>query len=185
MDETCKQMLKEVKEPLPSRPGSAKKIDDEYLRNGVAEIFLAIEPLTGQVKVKAGEKRGRLEWAHFMKEVISAYPDADRIRLVMDNLNTHSPASFYEAFPPEEARKLAEKLEIHYTPKHGSWLDIAEIGLSVMKSQCLDRRIPDLETMTEELSSWEISRNARKNPVKWQFTSEDARIKLVSLYPKL
>jgi hypothetical protein len=186
MDESSKQLVGEVTPPVPARPGHPALVDDEYVRNGVAEIFVEVEPLAGRRHVEVTETRTRLDWAAFTKGMLDErYPGARRVVLVMDNLNTHGIASLYEAFPPEEARRLAERLEIHYTPKHGSWLNVAEIELSVLKRQCLDRRISLLAAMRSEVASWEGDRNNRQTPVKWQFTTADARTKLARLYPKL
>ena len=186
MDESCKQMIGEVREPIPGKPGQVKKVDDEYVRNGVAEIFMEVEPLAGKRHVAVTERRTRKDWAQQIKQMLDErYPDALKVRLVMDNLNTHSIASLYETFSPKEARRLAERLDIHYTPKHGSWLNMAEIELSVLKGQCLDRRIADMATMQTEVTTWETARNNRVNKIDWQFTTSDARIKLKRLYPNL
>ena len=186
MDESCKQLIGEVREPIPSAPGKPERVDDEYVRNGVAEIFLEVEPLAGRRHVGVTEHRARTDWASWIKGMLDErYPDARSVRLVMDNLNTHSTASLYETFPPQEARRLAERLEIHYTPKHGSWLNIAEIELSVLNGQCLDRRIPDFEMMREQVAAWEDDRNNRPSKIRWQFSTTNARIKLKRLYPKL
>ena len=186
MDEPCKQLIGEVREPISGKPGRVKKIDDEYVRCGVAEIFMEVEPLAGKRHVAITERRTRMDWAEQIKQMLDArYPDACKVRLVMDNLNTHSIASLYEAFPPQEARRLAERLEIHYTPRHGSWLNMAEIELSVLKRQCLDRRIADMTTMQAEVAVWEADRNNSPRKIDWRFTTADARIKLKRLYPKL
>jgi hypothetical protein len=186
MDESCKQLIGEVRESMPCEPGKPERVDDEYVRNGVAEIFLEVEPLAGRRHVGVTEHRTRVDWAWWIKGMLDErYPDAEKVCLVMDNLNTHSIASLYEAFPPEEARRLAERLEIHYTPKHGSWLNIAEIELSVLKGQCLDRRIPDMHVMKQQVAAWENDRNNRESKIVWQFKTADARIKLKKLYPKL
>ena len=186
MDESSKQLVGEVHEPIPVAPGRAKIEDHEYVRNGVAEIFIEVEPLAGRRHVEITERRTRVDWAGFIKGMLEErYPDAIKVRLIMDNLNTHSVASLYEAFPPEEARRLAERLEIHYTPKHGSWLNVAEIELSVLQSQCLDRRIPDIGRMRDEVAAWEAERNNRASKTIWRFTTAQARIKLKRLYPKL
>jgi len=186
MDESNKQLIGEVQEPIAPAPGHGQIIDHEYVRNGVADIFLEVEPLTGRRHVEITERRTRKDWAHFIKAMIDErYPQAEKIRLVMDNLNTHSAASLYETFEPEEARRLARRLEIHYTPKHGSWLNIAEIELSALSSQCLNRRIPEIELMRKEVAAWQLHRNNRSVPIDWRFTTEDARIKLKRLYPKL
>jgi len=186
MDESCKQLIGEVRTPLPCEPGKPERIDDEYVRNGVVEIFLEVEPLTGKRHVALTERRTRTDWAWWIKGMLDErYPDTTQVCLVMDNLNTHTTASLYETFPPEDARRLAERLDIHYTPKHGSWLNIAEIELSALKGQCLDRRIPDMETMCKDVAAWEADRNNRRSKIVWQFTTEDARTKLKRLYPKL
>jgi hypothetical protein len=186
MDESCKQLVGEVVAPIPCVPGQPLRMDDEYIRNGVAEIFMEVEPLTGKRHVVATERRTRKDWAMQIKQMLDErYPDAIKVRLVMDNLNTHNTASLYETFEPSEARRLAERLDIHLTPKHGSWLNMAEIELSVLKGQCLDRRIPDFSMLQTELAAWEKNRNNRANKISWQFTTTEARIKLKQLYPKL
>jgi len=186
MDESCKQLVGEVCEPIPCAPGQPLRIDDEYVRNGVAEIFMEVEPLAGKRHVVATEHRTRKDWAAQIKQMLDErYPEATKVRLVMDNLNTHSIASLYEAFDPAEARRLAERLEIHYTPKHGSWLNMAEIELSVLKGQCLDRRIPDMAMMQVELAAWQNDRNNCTKTISWQFTTNDARTKLKRLYPNI
>jgi hypothetical protein len=186
MDESCKQLVGEVVEPIPCQPGQSKRIDDEYVRNGVIQIFMEVEPLAGKRHVEVRERRTRQDWAHVIKEMLDErYPDATKVRLVMDNLNTHNIASLYETFEPAEARRLAERLEIHYTPKHGSWLNMAEIELSVLTGQCLDRRIPDIETMRSEVQAWKNDRNNSMKKINWQFRTSDARIKLKRLYPKI
>lgn len=186
MDESCKQLIGEVRDPIPCEPGKPLRVDDEYIRNGVAEIFMEVEPLAGKRHVEITERRTRKDWAAQIKQMLDErYPDAIKVRLVMDNLNTHNIASLYEAFEPEEARRLAERLEIHYTPKHGSWLNMAEIELSVLKGQCLDRRIAEMATMQTEVTAWENDRNNSTKKIDWQFTTSDARIKLKRLYPKL
>ena len=185
MDESSMQLIGEVHDPIPAACGHPKLVDDEYVRNGVASIFMEVEPLGGKRTVKITEHRTRIDWAHFIQEMLEQrYPDAKKVVLVMDNLNTHNTASLYTAFTPERARKLAERLEIHHTPKHGSWLNIAEIELSVLKRQCLSDRIADIETMRKEVRVWNTDRNNKNNKVDWQFTSSDARIKLKRLYPK-
>lgn len=186
MDESSKQLIGEVRVPIPMKSGQVTKIDDEYVRYGVAEIFMAVEPLGGKRVTRVTERRTCTDWARFMKEIADEwYPDASKIVLVMDNLNTHDISSFYKAFEPAEALRLAERFEIHYTPKHGSWLNIAEIELSALKSQCLNRRIEKMETMKEEVEKWMTDRNNRERKVKWQFTTADARVKLLKLYPEL
>jgi len=186
MDESSIQLIGEVHKPIPAAPGHPVLVDDEYVRNGVANIFLEVEPLGGKRNVKITERRTRIDWAHFIKEMLNErYPDAEKVVLVMDNLNTHNAGSLYQAFPPEEAKHLVNRLEIHYTPKHGSWLDIAEIELSVLKRQCLAGRIDCIEKMRNKVSAWNIDRNNRQAKVDWQFTAKNARIKLKRLYPKL
>lgn len=186
MDESSKQLIGEVHEPIPCKPGQVKRVDDEYVRNGVAEIFMEVEPLGNRRHVEITERRARKDWAYFVKGMLDErYPDAVRVRLVMDNLNTHSVASLYETFQPEEAMRLAQRLEIHHTPKHGSWLNIAEIELSVLKGQCIRDRVPEIELLRSRVVAWERERNNRDVGVDWQFTSKDARVKLKHLYPKL
>ncbi len=183
MDESCKQLVGEVRTQIPCKPGQPARLDDEYVRNGVAQIFMEVEPLAGRRHVAITERRTRKDWAKQIKQMLDErYPDAIKVRLVMDNLNTHNVASLYEMFEPS---RLAERLEIHYTPKHGSWLNMAEIELSVLKGQCLDRRIPDIATMQAEVSTWEHNRNNGSKAIDWQFTTTDARIKLKKLYPNL
>jgi hypothetical protein len=184
MDESNKQLVGEVCQPILCQPGEPMRVDHEYTRNGVADIFVAVEPLLGKRFVNITERRTMIDWAHFIKDVIDIqYPDAEKVILIMDNLNTHSVGSFYEAFTPEEAIRLSKRLEIHYTPKHGSWLNIAEIELSALTSQCLDRRIPDFDTMRREVSAWQNDRNNRRIKIDWQFSTTEARIKLRRLYP--
>ena len=186
MDESSKQMTGEVREPIPCAPGRPVRMDDEYVRNGVAEIFMEVEPLTGRRHVMITERRTKKDWALQIKQMLDErYPDAIKVRLIMDNLNTHNISSLYETFEPVEARRLAERLEIHYTPKHGSWLNMAEIELSVLKGQCLNSRIPDMATMQGHVTAWEIDRNNSAKKINWQFTTSDARIKLKRLYPKV
>ena len=186
MDESSKQLIGEVREPIPGKPGRVRRIDDEYVRNGVAEIFIEVEPLAGRRHVTVTERRTRKDWAKQIKNMLDErYPHARKVRLVMDNLNTHNVASLYEAFAPQEARRLAERLEIHHTPKHGSWLNMAEIELSVLKGQCLDRRIPEMATMQAHVAAWEAARNNSSRKIVWQFKTSDARIKLRHLYPNL
>jgi hypothetical protein len=186
MDESSKQLIGEVIAPIPMATGHPVLKDDEYVRNGVAEIFLAVEPLAGRRTVEITERRTRKDWARFLGDLIDGpYASAERVVLVMDNLNTHSTASFYEAFPADEALRLSQKLEIHYTPKHGSWLNVAEIELSAYKRQCLPERIPTLEKMRALTQAWNKDRNSRQTKVDWQFSTEDARIKLKRLYQKI
>ena len=185
MDEKPYQLLGEAREPLPMRPGSEQKVDSEYIRNGTCSIFAFVEPLGGVHHVSVREHRTAIDWAEEIKYLSDVmYPDAEKIILVMDNLNTHKPASLYKRYEAEEARRIIKRLEIHYTPKHGSWLDIAEIELNVMTRQCLSRRIENIETLRKELSAWEMERNIAAAKVDWQFRTDDARIKLSSLYPK-
>ena len=186
MDETYKQLIGEVHEPITCAPGRPARVDHQYVRNGVAEVFLYIEPLIGKRHVAATKHRTRIDWAWWIKGMLDQrYPNAARVRLVMDNLNTHHLASLYATFEPQEARRLAERLDIHYTPKHGSWLNMAEIELSALNGQCLDRRIPDLDIMQSQISAWENNRNNRQSKIHWHFSTDDARIKLKHLYPKL
>jgi len=186
MDETNKQLIGEVRPPQPHRPGRASHYDVEYVRNGTANVFLAFEPLAGKREVRVADTRKRRDWACFMQELLDGpYAQAERVVLVMDQLNTHSVASFYEAFEPREARRLAERLEIHYTPKHGSWLNMAEIELSALGRQCLDRRIPEKKMMEKQVRAWAKQRNTARTRVKWRFTTKDARIRLQKLYPSI
>lgn len=185
MDEKPYQLLDDVRNPIPMKPAKPKREDSEYKRNGTCSIFLFTEPLAGWRHVAAHERRTRIDWAEEIKELLEVhYPNALKVRLVMDNLNTHSIASLYEAFEPETARRLAKRLEIHHTPKHGSWLNIAEIELSALTKQCLGRRIPVLLDLCTELCEWESARNNKQKGVDWQFTTDDARIKLRRLYPQ-
>lgn len=186
MDETCKQLIGDVQEPIACAPGRPARVDHEYVRNGVVEVFLEVEPLAGKRHVAATAHRTKKDWAWWINRMLNErYPDAVQVRLIMDNLNTHSPASLYEVFEPQVARRLAERLDIHYTPKHGSWLNMAEIELSALNGQCLDRRIPSFEIMQSCIGAWENDRNNRQSKIHWQFTNTDARIKLRHLYPKL
>jgi hypothetical protein len=186
LDETSKQLLRETRAPLPIEPGQPERVDYEYERAGVLNLFMVCEPLMGQRWVTVTERRTKLDWAQQIKELVDVrYPAAERIVLVMDNLNTHSPASLYEAFPPAEAKRLVDKLEIHHTPKHGSWLNMAEIELSVLARQCLDRRVPDVDTLKAEVTAWQGRRNASDAAIDWRFTTADARIKLKRLYPSV
>jgi hypothetical protein len=185
-DETSKQLIKETRQPLPAQPGQPQRFDDEYERNGTRNLFLFVEPQTGRRHVHVTEQRTKLDFAYEMQWLVDqGYPEATVIRVVLDNLNTHKPASLYEAFPPAEARRIARKLEFHYTPKHGSWLNMAEIELGVLQQQCLDRRIPDEETLKHEIAAWEKQRNAERATIDWRFSVTDAREKLKRLYPSL
>ena len=186
MDELPVQLLKDTRAPLPARSGAVERIDYEYEREGMANVFLFCAPLHGRRWSCVTEQRTKADWAQQIQDLVDGrYPDAVRIRLVCDNLNTHTPGALYEVFAPAEAKRLADKLEIHYTPKHGSWLNIAEIELSVLRRQCLDRRIPDRATLRTEVTAWEDRRNGRELTVDWRFTTADARIKLKRLYPKI
>lgn len=186
MDEQPTQLTKETRHKIAATPGYSERIDYEYERNGTAVNFMFTEPLSGWRKVNVRERRTAIDWAHEIKELLDIdYPDAIKVVLVCDNLNTHKPASLYKAFEPAVARSLLERLEIHYTPKHGSWLNIAEIELSVLTKQCLDRRIPDIETLRSETVQWAQERNAGQKSVDWRFTTDQARIKLKCLYPKI
>jgi hypothetical protein len=184
LDETSRQVLGEVRTPLPALPGQPARHDPEYVRTGVVNCFLVTEPLRGWRQVRLSTQRTRIDWAHCIQDLVEVhYPDAERIVLVMDQLNTHSPASLYEAFAPAAAKRLADKLEIHYTPKHGSWLNMAELELSVLQRQCLDRRLGDRATLEREVAAWVAARNAAAAGIDWRFTTVDARSKLKRLYP--
>jgi transposase len=184
MDETSKQVLRDTRAALPMAPGRSRREDYEYERGGVANVFMFTEPLAGRRWVDITEHRTKVDWAQQIGELVEErYPEAERIVLVMDNLNTHSPASLYEAFDPERARRLCEKLEIHYTPKHGSWLNMAEIELSVLSRQCLNRRVPDFENLQAEAHAWQRRRDEKGVRIDWRFSTDDARIKLKRLYP--
>ncbi len=186
MDEKPYQLLGDAREPLPMRPGNDRKTDSEYVRKGTCSIFAFVEPLGGKHHVSVHEHRTAIDWALEIRYLADEmYPDAEKIILVMDNLNTHKPASLYKAFPPAEARRIIKRLEIHYTPKHGSWLDMAEIELNVMSRQCLDRRIETIDLLRTELSAWETERNQNNSKIQWHFQSGNAREKLISLYPKI
>jgi DDE superfamily endonuclease len=186
MDEASKQLVKETRLLQPAQPGQPARYDAEYERAGVRNLFLAVAPLEGWRTVAVTERRTRTDWAAFMRTVADTrFPTAERIVVLQDNLNTHGPASFYEAYPPAEARRLTERFEFHYTPKHGSWLNMAEIELSVLSRQCLDRRIPDAATLETEVAAWVDRRNGSGATIDWQFTTADARIKLKHLYPSV
>jgi DDE superfamily endonuclease len=185
-DETSKQLIKETRRPLPAQPGQPLRCDYEYERNGTRNLFLFVEPQAGWRHVHVTEHRTARDFAYEMQWLVDqAYPEADVIRVILDNLNTHKIASLYEAFAPAEARRIARKLELHYTPKHGSWLNMAEIELSVLQQQCLDRRMPDEDTLTREIAAWEQQRNVQKATIAWRFSVTDARKKLERLYPSL
>lgn len=186
MDETCKQLVGEVRLPLAAAPGRPERYDVEYERCGVAEVFLFTEPLAGWRRTAVREHRTRLDWAWQIRHLLEVdYPQAEVVVVVMDNLNTHGPASLYEAFEPSLARGLAQRLELHYTPKHGSWLNIAEIELGVLSRQCLDGRMDRIERVRTECSAWDRQRNQQQKGVDWRFTTADARIKLKRLYPQI
>ena len=186
VDEGGKQLLGDLRAPLPLRPASPAKQDYEYQRGGMANLFMAFEPLAGRRQVAVTERQTAVDFARFLQRLADEwYPQAERIVLVCDNLNTPTPASLSEAFPPAEARRLAERFEWHHTPKHGSWLNVAEMELSVVARQCLDRRIPDLATLRRDVTAWQQRRNAAVVKVDWQFTTADARVKLKKLYPTL
>ena len=185
MDEKPYQLVDETREPIPMKTGSTKKVDNEYVRNGTCSIFIFTEPLGGWRYADALPRRTKIDWAGKIKWLLDVeYPDVEKVVLVMDNLNTHAISSLYEAFPAEVALRLAKRLEIHFTPKHGSWLDIAEVELAALSAQCLgSSRIPDIGTLNKELTAWHIQRNEAQKGVNWQFTTDDARIKLKRLYP--
>jgi hypothetical protein len=185
MDEKPYQLLDEVREELPAKPGNTAKQDSEYEREGTCSIFMFTEPLAGWRRTSARERRTKLDWAEEICWLVDQYPDAEKILLVMDNLNTHNFSSLYERYTPQKAFEIMQKLEIHYTPKHGSWLNIAECELSALSIQCLDRRIKNIELLRTELEAWHTSRNADMTGVDWQFTNKEARIKLKRLYPIL
>ena len=186
VDETSKQHLKETRQPLPVIEGSPSRYDSEYARNGVSNLFMIFAPLQGFRHVEVTDRRTSIDFAHICRDLVDVhFPDAEKILLVCDNLNTHKPASLYKAFQADQARRIAEKIEFHYTPKHGSWLNMAEIELSVLSRQCLSRRIRDQETLKREIQAWQNRRNHQRATVQWQFTTEDARIKLKTLYPSV
>ncbi len=186
MDESPKQLIKESRTAIERKPGHDAKEDYEYERCGVANIFMANEPLAGKRYVKVTERKTKTDWAAFIKEIADKhYPLAQKIRLVMDNLATHKPAALYEAFPPEEAKRIWDRFEFIYTPKHGSWLNMAEIELNVLMGQCLNRRIDNIETIKQEVNAWQQDRNNKEATINWQFTNDKARIKLKKLYPTI
>ena len=186
MDETPKQLVGETRRALPLAAGQVARHDYEYVRHGVANVFMFFEPLVGQRRMKVTERRTRVDWAESVRELVDqVHPQAEKIVLVMDQLNTHHPGSLYEAFPPAEAKRIADRLEIHYTPKHGSWLNMAEIELAVLSRQCLARRIADLRQLRRQATHWEAERNSKHTKVRWRFTTANARIKLRRLYPLL
>jgi hypothetical protein len=184
LDEASKQLVGETRTPLPAEPGQPERFDYEYVRNGTANLFMIAEPLLGWRSVEVTERRTAKDLAEVLRWLVEdLHPEADQVVLVMDNLNTHTPAALYEAFPPEQARRIVEKLEIHYTPKHGSWLNMAEIELSALARQCLDQRLESIAELRREVAAWEAERNTREVEIRWQFTTADARIKLHRLYP--
>jgi transposase len=186
MDEVPKQLLSDIQDPLPAQPGQPLRMDYEYQRNGVANLFMFFAPFLGQRQVKTTNSRTRLDWAEAMRELSDEiHPEAEKIIVILDNLNTHTPAAFYLAFEPEEARRLVNRFEFHFTPKHGSWLNMAEIELSALSRQCLNRRIPDEQTLHHEVQAWTADRNSKVVKVDWRFSTADARIKLKRLYPKI
>ena len=186
MDEASKQLIAEVRQPLPAQPGRTAKYDSEYERRGTANFFMAVEPLAGKRTVRVTDRRTKVDWAQFIRYLLlTVYPEAAMVVLVMDNLNTHGIGSLYEAFDPVTARALASRLEIHHTPKHGSWLNMAETELSILSRQCLDRRIDCKAIMISEVAAWEQDRNTHESKIDWQFTTANARIKLKRLYPSI
>ena len=186
LDEGRKQLVGEVREPWPTAPGRPERYDAQYVRRGVASLFLAIEPLTGRIEVQVRERQTARDFADVVRHLVDeVYPDARRITLVLDNLVTHSPGALYQAFAPDEAKRIAERLDIHHTPKHGSWLNIAEIGLSILSRQCLRRRIASMAKLKTEVAAWQERHNTDLAPVDWRFTTDDARVKLKRLYPAL
>ena len=185
LDESSKQLIKETRVPVPMKKGQPAREDYEYERNGTANLFMMFAPLEGWRHVEVTDQHTAADYAKILKNISdNRFPEAEKIVLVQDNLNTHKPASLYEAFPADEARRLVERFEWHYTPKHGSWLDMAESELSVLSGQCLDRRIPDKQTLTDEVAAWEARRNKKHAKADWQFTTADARVKLKRLYPQ-
>ena len=183
MDESPKQLIRETRKPIQGSPGQPERHDYEYERCGVCNIFMANEPLAGKRLVEITERKTKTQWAHFVEKIAGTYPEAERIILVMDNLNTHNPGALYEAFDPEKAKKLWDRFEFVYTPKHGSWLNMAEIELNVLTRQCLNRRIDDISLVTSEVDAWQNHRNKKDARISWQFTTEKARVKLKRLYP--
>ena len=186
MDEKPYQLLDESRKPLPMRPGDVRKIDSEYVRNGTVSVFCFIQPHTGRIIHSVEETRTAVDWAEKIRFLVDEVcPEAEKIILVMDNLNTHTIGSLYKAYKPAEARRIARKLEVHYTPKHGSWLDIAEIGINIMTRECLNRRIPGIKELRSELQAWNEKYNNDPSPVNWQYTVEKSRVKLARLYPDI
>jgi len=186
LDESSKQLLADVRPSLPPEPGQPERVDDHYERRGTCNLFLACEPLGGWRQVKVTARRTKVDWAHFVRELVDVhYPEATRVVLVMDNLNTHRPASLYEAFEPAEAKRIWDRLELHHTPVHGSWLSMAECEFSVLSRQCTHRRIPDEQALKTAIEAWQQQRNRSVNKIDWRFTTADARTKLAHLYPKI
>ena len=183
MDETPRQLIRETRTPIPACPGQLERHDYEYERCGVCNVFMASEPLAGARMTKVTEHKTKVDWAQFLQDIAERYQDAQKITLVMDNLNTHSPGALYQAFPPDQAKALWDRFEFIYTPKHGSWLNVAEIELNVLISQCLDRRIGSMEKLCGEVAAWQARRDQIHARVNWQFTTENARVKLKRLYP--
>lgn len=185
-DESPKQLIGEIRTPIPMKPGKERKVDSEYVRNGVCNIFMMVEPLAGKRIVKITDRRTKKDWAEWIKEVVDEYyPNVELITLIQDNLNTHNPAVLYEYFTPAEAKRLIDKIDFKYTPKHGSWLDMAEIELNVLQGQCLKKRMESKEQVEKAANAWQIDRNNKSKGVNWQFTTGDARIKLKRLYPTI
>jgi hypothetical protein len=186
LDEQSRQLIRETRTPIPAGPGQPERVDYEYERNGTANLFMVFEPLAGRRRVTVTDRRTKIDFAHVIRALVDEqYPTAEKVVLVMDNLNTHKVSSLYEAFAPDEARRLIERLEVHHTPKHGSWLNMAETELSVLTKQCLDRRIGEKEELRCEVAAWECRRNAARCRVDWQFTTANARVKLKRLYPSI
>jgi hypothetical protein len=183
MDETPRQLIGQTRLSVPAKPGQPAREDYEYERLGVCNVFMACEPLAGRRMTKVTERKTKIDWAHFLNDIAQQYPQAERITLVMDNLNTHAPGSLYETFAPDEAKALWDRFEFVYTPKHGSWLNMAEIELNVLISQCLKRRIDSIDTLRTEVAAWQTHRDQLNAKINWQFTTDDARIKLKRLYP--
>ena len=183
MDETPRQLIRETRVPVPAEPGRPARHDYEYRRCGTCNVFMATEPLAGKRMTRVTERRTKIDWAHFLADIAARYPDARKITLVMDNLNTHRPGALYEAFPPAQAKALWDRFEFLFTPKHGSWLNVAEVELNVMIRQCLNRRIDSIDILRNEVAAWQAARDRLRAKVNWQFTTDDARVKLKRLYP--
>ncbi len=183
MDETPRQLIRETRMPIPAEPGQPARHDYEYQRCGTCNVFMATEPLAGKRTTRVTERKTKIDWAHFLADIAARYPDAQTITLVMDNLNTHRPGALYEAFPPAQAKALWDRFEFVFTPKHGSWLNVAEVELNVMIRQCLNRRIDSIDILRQEVAAWQAARDRLQAKVNWQFTTDDARVKLKRLYP--